>query len=191
VREEDEARETPPVVVAAVALGTAPLPIIGVYTVLFLVHGSVHPVQPPDVTTTKSGEFVAGWVALAIFILLTLALLWFLGARRRWPFVVMQLALLGTGIDFASDATKSGRFVSVLIAITCVIALVFAFAPQSWRHMDTPLPPRLARIWAWRPGRGTTSLRKPSTDLAGSAPATTVEPAGLREQRAEATAGDG
>ena len=40
-RRDDVDREAPPAVVAAVAIGTAPLPIVGVYTVLFLVHGSL------------------------------------------------------------------------------------------------------------------------------------------------------
>lgn len=64
---DDDERDTPPVVVAAVALGAAPLPFLAVYAVLFLTHGSVHPVQPPDITSSTSGEFIAGCVAALLF----------------------------------------------------------------------------------------------------------------------------
>lgn len=151
-RRDDVDREAPPAVVAAVAIGTAPLPIVGVYTVLFLVHGSVRPVQPPDVTSSKQGEFIVGWIALAVFIVLALSLFWLLNGRRRWPFALMQLAIAGLCIDFASDPTVSGRFVSVLIAVTSLIALAFAFAPSAWRHLDQPIPPWLGRRWPWRAG---------------------------------------
>ena len=62
--------------------------------VLFLVHGSVHPVQPPDVTSSKNGEFIAGWIALALFIVTAVSLLWLVNGRRRWPFAIVQLGIL-------------------------------------------------------------------------------------------------
>ena len=67
--DDDDEREAPPLVVGAVSAGVAPLPFIAVYAIMFLIHGSIHPVNPPDVTRTKGGEFAAGLVALAVFIL--------------------------------------------------------------------------------------------------------------------------
>lgn len=162
-------REAPPAVVTAVAIGTAPLPIVAVYAVIFLVHGSVHPVQPPDVTSSKQGEFLAGWVALATFVVLTLGLLWFLNGRRRWLFAVLEFAILGVCITFASDDTVSGRTVSVLVAIASSVALVCAFLPQSWEYMRRREPRWLATFWQ-------RVLRRRPTEPSGTAVAGSAEP---------------
>jgi hypothetical protein len=174
-------REAPPAVVTAVAIGTAPLPIVAVYTVIFLVHGSVHPVQPPDVTSSKQGEFLVGWATLAVFVVLTIGLLWFLNGRRRWPFAVLEIAMLGVCITFASDDTVSGRTVSVLVAIASVVALVCAFLPQSWAYMRRPMPRRLAALWQRvTPRQAATTA---DATVAGSAEPTPVVSGMLRRRR--------
>lgn len=190
-RRDDVDSEAPPAVVTAVAIGTAPLPIIGVYTVLFLVHGSVSPVQPPDVTGSKTGEFIVGWVALVVFIVLAFTLFWLLNGRRRWPFAVMQLALMALCIDFASDDTVSGRFVSVLIAITSLIALCFAFAPSAWRYLDQPIPAFVSRFWPRRTGAAGPVPVTSAGALPLSGEPTVVEPATLRRQHADESAPPG
>jgi hypothetical protein len=182
VLDDDDVRETPPAVVGAVALGTAPLPFLAVYTVLFLVHGSVHPVQPPDVTSTKQGEFIAGWIALGVFIVTAVSLLWLVNRRRRWPFVIVQLGILATAIDFLVDDTAGGQFISLLIVITSALALVLSFAPQSWEHVHQRAPSLLARLY----GAGSGSRRKNdpgSTSLPKSTEPAPVEPASLRRRR--------
>lgn len=181
---EDNVRETPPAVVGAVALGTVPLPFLAVYAVLFLVHGSVHPVQPPDVTSTKGGEFAAGWVALAVFVVLSVSLLWLVNGRRRWPFALMQLALLATVIDFLVDDTAGGRFISALVALTCALSLVLSFAPQAWRHVDCTAPPIIERVYGARPGlRRRSRAGSAAGALAQSSEPTAVQPASLRRRR--------
>lgn len=140
VRDEDEVRETPASVVWAVALGTAPLPFLAVYAVLFIIHGSVHPVAPPDITTTQRGELVAGLIALGLFVVSVVALLWMLGGRRRWLFVLVQLGMLATAIDFFVDVTKGGRLVSFVVAVATLAALICAFLPQSWQHVGRTMP---------------------------------------------------
>jgi hypothetical protein len=151
-RDERETPDTPSVVVAAVAAGTAPLPFLAVYAVMFIVHGGVHPVAPPDITSTPHGELIAGVIALGMFVVDLVALLWLLNGRRRWPFVLAQLGLLGTAIDFVLDDTKGGRPISSLVALATVIALVLAFAPATgryvgWRRPVLSKPPKeLARI---------------------------------------------
>lgn len=144
MRDDDEIRETPGAVVWAVAAGTAPLPFLAVYAVVFIVHGGVHPVAPPDITNTAHGELVVGLIALGVFVVDVVALLWLLSGRRRWPFVLVQLAVLATAIDFLIDPTKGGRTVSVVVAVAALAALVCAFLPQSWQHVGRT-PPRLRR----------------------------------------------
>jgi hypothetical protein len=140
VRNDDEVRDTPGAVVWAVAAGTAPLPFLGVYAVLFIVHGTFNPVAPPDITTTTGGELVAGIIAAALFIIDVVALLWMLNGRRRWPFVLVQLGMLATAIDFFIDVTKGGRQVSFVVALAALIALCCAAAPQSWEYFGQRLP---------------------------------------------------
>jgi hypothetical protein len=150
---DDDVRDTPLAVVGAVAAGLMPLPFLAVYAVMFLVHGSIHPVNPPDVTRTKGGEFVVGLITLALFVLITVSLLWLLNARRRWPFVILQLAVLGTAIDFLVDGTKGGPVISFLIILTSLAAVVLAFAPPAWEHLGQAPPRLLARAYGRREAR--------------------------------------
>lgn len=140
VRNDDEVRETPNSVVWAVAAGTAPLPFLAVYAVMFIVHGRVHKVAPPDITSSSNGEFVAGLIALALFVITVVALLWMLNGRRRWPFLIVQLGLLGTAIDFFVDVTKGGRFVSFVVAVAALAALVCALTPSAWDYFGRRAP---------------------------------------------------
>jgi hypothetical protein len=172
VYDDDDERESPPMVVGAVAAGVAPLPFIGVYAIMFLIHGSIHPINPPDVTTTKGGEFAAGLVALAVFILASAALLMFLNGRRRWPFALTQLAVLGAAIAFFVDETAGGQTVSFLVILTSVAALLLGFSPQGWEQVRRT-PPRFIAIAYRRP----VPPRVPvPTALEAPAPATVAEP---------------
>ena len=140
VEDDDYDRPTPGPVVAAVALGCAPLPIIAVYTIMFLVHGSVHPVQPPDVTGSKGGEFIVGWICLVVFVAGVTGLLWFLSGRRRWLFAVVEIGVLALAVDFIVDRTTGGTIVSVLVAIASALSLICAFSPQGWEYVRRPVP---------------------------------------------------
>ena len=142
---DDGPRETPGTVVGALACGTAPLPFLAVYAVLFIVHGGFHHVVPPDITSSNSGELYAGLIALAIFAVSLTALLWMLNGRRRWLFALVQLGVLVTAIDFALDNTKSGRPISIILSATSVIALVLAFLPPSWAWVARSMPRRRRR----------------------------------------------
>ena len=157
-RADREPRETPSTVVGAVAAGTAPLPFLAVYAVLFIVHGGVHKVAPPDITSTSHGELMAGVVALLVFIVGAVALLWMFSGVRRWPFVIVQLGLLATAIDFLADDTKGGRLISFIVALATLAALVLAFAPDSWDYVGSRRPARRRRKMPIGSGPGPDSL---------------------------------
>ena len=144
VRDDDEVRDTPGAVIWAVAAGTAPLPFLAVYAVMFIVHGGFHRVVPPDITNSAHGELVAGLIALALFVIDVVALFWMMNARRRWPFLIVQLGMLGTAIDFFLDVTKGGRFVSFVVALAALAAIVCALLPPSWEYFGRRVP-RLRR----------------------------------------------
>ncbi|MGH8963333.1 MAG: hypothetical protein ACRDWT_19440 [Jatrophihabitantaceae bacterium] len=137
--EDDAPRPTAGPVVAAIALGVAPLPLLAVYSVLFIAHGTVHPVQPPDITGSKHGELLAGIIAVVLFVLVTLTLVWFLNRHRRWPFALGQLATLVTAVDFVIDSTTGPPGIPVLLAVTSLIALVICLLPVSGEHVHGPI----------------------------------------------------
>jgi hypothetical protein len=122
------------VVVGAVAAGTVPLPFLAIYAILFIVHGTVHPVAPPDITSTTHGELVAGIIAALIFVVSVVALIWVVNGRRRWPFVLVELGMLGAALYFLIDGTKGGTTVSVLVAVAAAVAVVLMLLPPAWEH---------------------------------------------------------
>ena len=136
--DDDEPREAPPVVVGATAAGVAPLPFLAVYAVLFISHGSFHPVVPPDITTTKHGELVAGLIALGLFVIEAISVLWLMNGRRRWLFVLTQAAALATSIYFISDRTTGSPVIPILLVATSAIALVLALHPQAGAYVRRP-----------------------------------------------------
>ena len=150
-REHDAERplETSPVVLAAVCTGIAPLPFLAVYAVLFIVH-ALHPIGPPDITASRTGELVAGVVAFVAFALLAAAALSYLNQHRRWPFVLLQAATFVTTVLFLRDATTGGPAISWLLAATSIAAFVLALAPASARHVGSPV------------GRGRTKANAPT-----------------------------
>lgn len=134
----DEERETPPTVIAAIAAGVAPAPFLLTYAVLFILHGTVFPVDPPDITGSAGGEAFAGLVALVFLLLIVLGLGWFLSGRTRWLFLAGQLATLGTCIYFLLDSTSGQPDVPIVLIIASVLAIGFGCLPPSWAWTAAP-----------------------------------------------------
>jgi len=139
---DDDMREAPPAVIGSVAAGVGPTPFLAVYAVLFIAHGFFRPVQPPDITTTRSGEQVAGVITAVLLVAMCITIGWFLNGRRRWPFALAQLATLVTSIDFVLDSTTGSPAVPAVLAVTSATALVFAFLPPSWDWVGARVPGR-------------------------------------------------
>ncbi len=171
---DDDDRQAPPTVVAAVACGTAPVPFLAVYAVMFLVHGSVHPVIPPDITSTTRGEFWCGVVAAVLFVACSVSLIWAISGSRRWPFAASQALLFAAAVYFLVDGTEGGTFVSTLIALATLAALVLVFLPVSSAHYARAVPSRRHRR---APG---TRFAGHDTMPAGSAPVSDTAPVGTR-----------
>lgn len=137
---DDELREAPPSVVGAVAAGVAPLPFLAVYAVLFISRGTIRPVVPPDVGTTKGAELAAGLIALAALLVGALATYWLLDGRRSWLFVGYQAAVLVTAGYFLTDATLGPPGIPLVLAVTSLAALVLSCVPPTRRHLGRPAP---------------------------------------------------
>jgi hypothetical protein len=152
--DDDIDREAPPAVIGAVAAGVAPLPFLAVYAVLFIARGTLHPVTPPDIGNSKTAELIAGLIALALFIIGSLAALWLLDGRRRWLFVVCQVALLATSVYFIVDRNSGSPTIPILLGITSLISLVLTMLPTTWEHLRQDVPPWLRRGRTITPAAG-------------------------------------
>ena len=141
---DDEVRGTPPTVVGAIAAGVAPAPFLVTYAVVFILHGTVFPVDPPDITTTHGGEALAGLFALLFLGINVAGLGWLLSRRSRWPFLVGQLATLGASINFLVDSTSGEPEVPVVLALASAVAVVLGCLPTSWNWVSDS-PERAAR----------------------------------------------
>lgn len=137
---DDYTHQTPGAVTGAVACGVAPVPVLAVYTVIFLIHGTIRPTHPPDVTSTTHGELVVGCIAAILLLAFVTSLFWLLNGRRRWPAAILELAALAGAVDVLVDPTIGGRMVAGLIGITSLVSLVLMFAPASWWWLERPTP---------------------------------------------------
>ena len=175
----DTPADTPGSVIASIAAGVGPLPFLIMYSVIFISHGFFYPVQPPDITSTRGGEAVAGLLAVVISLVIVLTIWWFLNGRRRWTFVLGQLAVLVTTIAFVANPKTGSPTVPIVLIVTSVAALVFAFFPNSnaylgWRRFAMPrLTTRRRRFAAADFGgrhSGTGEPDQPGTDALPAIP---------------------
>jgi hypothetical protein len=141
----DDESETSPAVIVAVATSVAPLPFLAVYATLFIARGGFRPVNPPDITTTPHGELGAGFVALALFVLGTLSIFWYMNGRRRWLFVLGQVATLATAIHFITDSNSGPAGIPILLIATSAVALLLCITPSSSAHIRAQRPQRSKR----------------------------------------------
>ena len=143
--DDDDPRDAPPAVIGSVSAGVAPLPFLAVYAILFISRGTVRPVIPPDIGSSKGDELVGGLIALALFVVGSLAAFWFLSGRRRWLFVAGQVATLAGSVYFISDSSTGPPTIPALLLLTSLIALVLAFVPAAWEHLRRDVPRWLRR----------------------------------------------
>jgi hypothetical protein len=177
----DEVRDTPPTIIGAIAAGVAPAPFLLTYAVLFILHGTVFPVDPPDITGSHGGEALAGVVALAFLLLLLLSLAWLLSGRTRWLFLAGQLATMGASVNFVLDSTSGQPDVPVVLIVASAVAIVLAVVPASWAwaapQRDDDAPPAHAHRSAVEPydrGRG---IRPPIESMGGP-----IDPNGMVDE---------
>jgi hypothetical protein len=139
--------DIPAAAIGAVALGLAPVPFLGIYATLFILRGTVLPVSPPDITSTRSGEALCGVLALVFLIAIIIGDYLFLTRRDRWLFLVGQLLCLGICVDFVLDPSSGEPGVPVLLGLVSATAIACALVAPSWAWVSGSAPrrPRLRR----------------------------------------------
>ncbi|SDJ15407.1 hypothetical protein SAMN05444157_2004 [Frankineae bacterium MT45] len=133
---EDDLKDTPPIVIGSIACGVAPIPFLLTYSAIFLMHGTVFPVDPPDVTNSRFGEAMAGVVAVVYLVAIIVSIGWFLSQRRRWFFLLGQLVSFVVAVDFLLDSSTGDPEVPLMLVITTLGAMVLGLLPTSyhWIH---------------------------------------------------------
>jgi hypothetical protein len=130
MREIDPDR-TPGAVIAAVAGGTVVVPFLIVYAFLFIARGTFVHVEQPDITSSRTGEAIAGVVALVFLFWILIGIGRLLNGRDRWVFAVGQLICAAVAIDFLRDGSTGEPQVPLLVLLGSVAAIVFAQLPVS------------------------------------------------------------
>jgi len=129
---EDDLVDTPPIVIGAIACGVAPIPFLLTYSAIFLMHATIFPVDPPDITSSRLGEGLSGVVTFVYMIAIIASIGWFLSRHRRWPFIALQALSFGIALDFIIDETKGSPEVPLMLIMTTTFALILALLPTSW-----------------------------------------------------------
>lgn len=149
--DDEAARPSAGPVVGAIALGVAPLPFLAIYAVLFIAHGGIHHVAPPDITGSNGGELIAGLIAAAGFALVTVSAASFLGRSRRWLFVLVQLAVAAGSAYLLADPTAGPSGVPALLLGTGAGSAVLALLPAGHRHVRAGHPAPTHREHVYEP----------------------------------------
>ena len=141
---EPDPHRTPGIVIGAVAAATVVVPFLIVYAFLFIMRGLFVQVEQPDVTATRSGEAVAGFVALAFLILVLWGMLRLLNGSNRLIFWAGQLITAGAAARFLFDASFGQPQVPAVVLLAALLAILLSCLPPATRWVrsaggDRPL----------------------------------------------------
>lgn len=134
---EPDPRRTPGIVIAAVAAATVVVPFLIVYAFLFIMRGLFVQVEQPDITDTRSGEAMAGFVALAFLILVLWGMLRMLNGSNRLIFWAGQLITAGAAALFLFDAGFGQPQVPAVVLAAAVLAILLSGLQPATRWVRT------------------------------------------------------
>ena len=123
---------TPGTVIGAVAAGNVVVPFLIVYAFLFIARGIFVNVSTPDITSSRTGEAISGFVALIFLFVIFVGMGRLLNGRGRWVFVAGQVIVAITSVGLLLDAASGQPEVPALTLIGSLVAIVFALVPTSW-----------------------------------------------------------
>lgn len=130
---EPDPHRTPGTVIAAVAAATVVVPFLLVYSFLFIVRGLFVEVEQPDITGSRSGEAIAGFIALAFLILVLWGMARLLNGSNRLVFWLGQLIAAAVSLDFLIDSSSGQPQVPAVTLIAALLAIALSVLPASTR----------------------------------------------------------
>jgi hypothetical protein len=129
---ELDPNRTPGTVISAVAAGTVVVPFLMVYAFLFIARGAFVNVDQPDITSSRTGETIAGLIALGFLLLVLVGIGRLLNGRGRWLFLLGQSIAVGLSVDFLFDSSTGQPQVPAVVLAGSLVAIVLACLPTSW-----------------------------------------------------------
>src|SRR5207302_7800204 len=123
---------TPGTIIGAVAAGTVVVPFLIVYSFLFVARGLFIQVEQPDITSSRTGEAIAGFVAILFLLLILIGMGRLLNGRDRWVFIAGQAITFAVALDFLIDSSSGEPEVPVVVLLGALPAIVLACVPDSW-----------------------------------------------------------
>ena len=175
---EPDPHRTPGVVIAAVSAATVVVPFLMVYSFLFIMRGLFVQVEQPDITASRSGEAVAGFVALAFLMFVLWGMIRFLNGSNRLVFWAGQLLAAATAATLLSSASFGDPQVPAAVLLAAVLAIVLSVLPPATRWVRTAGGDRPAPAGRSAPARRSALNRRsereesdqPTDDRAGAQP---------------------
>ncbi|MEO6702030.1 MAG: hypothetical protein ABI140_15345 [Jatrophihabitantaceae bacterium] len=128
---------TPGVVIGAVAAATVVVPFLMVYSFLFIVRGMFVQVEQPDITGSRSGEAVAGFIALAFLILVLWGMIRLLNGQHRLVFWAGQSITAAAAIKFLLDSSSGQPQVPAVVLVAALLAIGLSVLPATDRWVRT------------------------------------------------------
>ena len=134
---EFDPNRTPGTTIGAVAAGTVVVPFLIVYAFLFIARGLFIQVEQPDITSSRGGEAIAGFIALLFMVLILIGMSRLLNGRDRWVFIVGQVITFGVALDFLIDSSSGEPQVPAVVLVGAITAIVLACVPTSWAWVQS------------------------------------------------------
>jgi hypothetical protein len=134
---EVDPTRTPASVIAAVAAGTVVVPFLIVYSFLFIVRGGFVQVDQPDITSSRTGELIAGLIAFAFLVFVLWGMGRLLNGWDRWVFLAGQLLTAGVSLRLLLDSASGEPQVPAVVLVAAVLAVVLTCLRPSWQWVVT------------------------------------------------------
>jgi hypothetical protein len=134
---EPDPRRTPGVVIAAVSAATVVVPFLMVYSFLFIMRGLFVQVEQPDITASRSGEAVAGLLALAFLIFVLWGMVRLLNGGNRLVFWAGQLLAAAAAARLLFDSSFGQPQVPAVVLLAALLAILLSCLPPATRWVRT------------------------------------------------------
>ena len=126
-------KDMPGSVITVIAASIAPIPFLFIYSVLFILRGTVlHSSNPPDITSTRGGEALVGLAALVFLVVCVIGTWRYLTQSGRWLLILGQLVTLGFAVDFVLDSSTGEPEVPFVLILSSATALLMCLRKTSW-----------------------------------------------------------
>lgn len=132
-REDNDPTQTPGVVIGSVAAATVVVPFLIVYSFLFIARGIFVTPEQPDITSSRHGEAISGFVALLFLGFVLWGMTRMLNGANRSVFWAGQLITAATAGYLVLDASAGEPQVPIVVFLSAVIALALSVTPPATR----------------------------------------------------------